>query len=90
MFKGNVATAGISFAMSESCFHVPIPVTSELRNTTVCFVLMTLYLQKRDERKGVNPLCGTDGDSAAGDDPGVRVAVKLSGNGRKDDQDDVD
>ena len=30
MFKGNVVTAGISFAMSEFCFHIPVPVMSDV------------------------------------------------------------
>ena len=30
MFKGNVATAGISFAMSEFGFHIQAPVISEV------------------------------------------------------------
>ncbi|KAF9650416.1 MFS general substrate transporter [Thelephora ganbajun] len=69
VFKGNVATAGISFAM-------------------ICFALATLYLQKRDERRGLNRSAGMGEDSDGGDD-GASVVVKTSGSGKRDNQDDA-
>ena len=71
MLKGNVATAGISFTLSGSRFHVPISATSDVRGMTVCFAMGTLYLQKRDEWRGVNHLVGTNGDPARGDIDGT-------------------
>lgn len=50
---------------------------------------MTLYLQKRDERRGARPLGGGDDDSVGGND-GASVAVKTSGSGKRDYQDDAD
>ena len=67
MFKGNVATAGISLAMSGSRFHVPVSTASDVCDMTVCFAMATLYLQKRDERRGSNSLVGTNGSPAGGD-----------------------
>lgn len=57
---------------------------SEALVTTVCFVLVVLYLQKRDKRRGTNHLRGTNDDSVGGGDESC-AAVKA----RKDDQDDA-
>lgn len=78
MFKGNVVTAGISFVMSRFRLHAPITAMSDVRDMTVYFAMATLYLQKRDERRGVNHLAGTNGDFAWGDG-GASVALLTSG-----------
>jgi len=41
--------------------------------------MATLYLQKRDERRGGNRLAGTDGDPAAGGEDGTSKVVLASG-----------
>jgi len=85
VFKGNVATAGIAFGMSESRIGVQAQVRFYIRDTTVCVALATLSLQKRDERGGASRLIGTEDDSDEGS-----VGVKMSGVGdsERDDQDD--
>lgn len=85
VFKGNVATVGISFAMSEFYFHIRLPTTSDVCDTTVCFALAMLYLQKRDEREGGKHPTGTEDNS---NDRGS-VAVKTSGSEKRGDQDDI-
>jgi len=71
VFKGNVATAGISFAMSEFCFRVPVPFMTD----KVCFALATLHLQKRDERRGG----GSDGAMMGeGDDQRTHAYEEVS------------
>lgn len=70
--------------MSKFRFHrVLVPVMSDARDAAVCFALATLYLQKRDERRGVNRLAGADDGS-----DGASVAVRTSVSGKRDDQDD--
>lgn len=87
MFKGNVATAGISFGMSEFSLHFLVPIMSNARDVAVCFALATVYLQKRDERRGVSCLVrGNDSDEG---DSGASVTVKTSGGGKRDDQDGI-
>ena len=73
--------------MSELSFYDdPMPVVSDVGDVIVCFALATLYLQKRDERRGVHRLA--EGDDSDGRDYAASVAVKTSGDGGVD-QDDM-
>jgi hypothetical protein len=77
VFKGNVATAGIAFAMSAGLAFSHM--TSTHARLSVCVALATVYLQRRDERRASHsePLPETRSEDSEGDDGKADAASVL-------------